>query len=66
MNLVLLLCGRNPILQRMFIARHLSDFFGKRLIVPESCIAELGQNHVPPKFESMILDDKKFISGPNL
>ena len=23
------------------IARHLSDFFGKRLIVPETCITEL-------------------------
>ena len=31
------------------IARHLSDFFGNRLIVPESCITKLGQNHVPPK-----------------
>ena len=41
------------------ITRHLSDFFGKRLIVPESCITELGQNHVPPKSESIILDDKK-------
>ena len=35
------------------------SFFGKRLIVPESCITELEQNHVPPKFESIILDDKK-------
>ena len=24
------------------ITRHLSDFFGKRLIVPESCITEFG------------------------
>ena len=29
------------------ITRHLSDFFSKRLIVPESYIIELGQNHVP-------------------
>ena len=41
------------------IARHLSDFFGNRLIVPESCITELDQNHVPPKSKSIILDDKK-------
>ena len=27
------------------IVRHLSDFFGKRFIVPESCTTELGQNH---------------------
>ena len=33
------------------IARHLSDFFGRRLIVPESFITELGQNHVSPKSE---------------
>ena len=41
------------------IARHLSVFFGKRLIVPESCITELGQNHAPPKSESILLDDNK-------
>ena len=41
------------------IARHVSDCFGKRLIVPETCITELGQNHVPPKSESIIFDDKK-------
>ena len=41
------------------ITRHLSDFFGNRLIVPECCITELGQNHVPPKSELIILDDKK-------
>ena len=41
------------------IAKHLSDFFGKRLIAPESFITELGQNHLLPKFESIILDDKK-------
>ena len=28
------------------IARHISDFFGNRLIVPESCLTKLGQNHV--------------------
>ena len=37
------------------IARHLSDLFGKRLIVPETCIIELGQNHVPLKSESIFL-----------
>ena len=41
------------------ITRHLSDFFGKLLTVPECCITELGKNHVPPKSESIILDDKK-------
>ena len=29
------------------VARHLSDFFGNHLIVPEICITKLGQNHVP-------------------
>ena len=41
--------------QRIII-RHLSLFFGKRLIVPEYCITELGQNHVPPTFDSIILN----------
>ena len=41
------------------IARHLSDFFGNRLIVPESCITKLGQNHVPPESKSIILNDEK-------
>ena len=41
------------------IARHLFVFFGKRLIIPESCITELGQNHAPPKSESIHLDDNK-------
>ena len=41
------------------IARHLSVFFGNRLIVPESCITKLGQNHVPPESKSIILNDEK-------
>ena len=40
------------------IVRHLSDFFGKQLIVSEYCITELGQNHVPPTSDSIILNDK--------
>ena len=40
------------------IDRHLSDFFSKRLIVPEYCTTELGQNLVSPTFDSIILDDK--------
>ena len=40
------------------IVRHLSNFSGKRLIVPEYCITELRQNHVPPTSESIILNDK--------
>ena len=44
------------------IVRHLSDFFGKRLIVPEYCITELGQNHIPPTSDSVILNDRKFTS----
>ena len=47
------------------IARHLSDFFGYRLIVPESVITKLGQNHVSPKSDSIILNDQKITSGPN-
>ena len=30
------------------ITRHLSDFFGNRLIVPEYGITTVGLNHVPP------------------
>ena len=33
-------------LQRI-VLRYLSNFFGSRLVVPEYCIDELGQNHVP-------------------
>ena len=40
------------------IVRHLSDFFGNRFIVPESCITKLGQNHVPPKSDLIILNDQ--------
>ena len=42
------------------IVRHLSDFFGNRFIVPESCITKLGQNYVPPKSDLIILNDQKF------
>ena len=41
------------------IAQHLSDCFGKHLIVPKSWITQLGQNHVTLKSKSIILDDKK-------
>ena len=34
-------------------------FFGKRLIVPEYYITELGQNHAPPTSDSIILNDSK-------
>ena len=44
---------------------YLSDFFGNRLIVQESCITKLGQNRVPPKSDSIILNDQKSHSGPN-
>ena len=40
------------------IVRHLSKNNGNRLIVPESCITKLGQNHVPPKSNSIILNDQ--------
>ena len=39
------------------IVRHLSHFFGKRLMVPEFCITELGHNHVPPTSDFFILND---------
>ena len=29
------------------VLTYLSNFFGSRLVVPEYCINELGQNHVP-------------------
>ena len=48
------------------IVRHLLDFFGNRLIVLESCITKLGQNRVPPKSDSIIFNDQKNHSGPNL
>ena len=41
------------------ILRYLSNFFGSRLVVPEYCIDELGQNHVPPKYVIFISDRKK-------
>ena len=58
MKLVLLLCGKNQIYQE-----NISNFFGKRLILPEYCITELGHTHFPPTSDSIILDDKKNISG---
>ena len=33
-------------------------FFSKRLIIPEYFVTELGQNHVPPTSDSIILNDK--------
>ena len=62
MKLVLLLCDKNQMLQQM-LKELLFDiyliFFGNRFIVPESCITKLGQNHVPPKSDSIILNDQK-------
>ena len=48
------------------IVRRLSDFFSKLLIVSEYYITKLGQNHVPPTSNSIILNDNQFISGQNL
>ena len=31
------------------VLRYLSNVFGSRLVVPEYCTDELGQNHVPPQ-----------------
>ena len=42
---------------QIIIVPHLSDFFGKRLIIPEYCITELEQNHVPPTSDSIIFND---------
>ena len=41
----------------MNYSSNFNSFFGKRLIVPEYCITELGQNHVPPESDSVILND---------
>ena len=41
------------------ILRYLSNCFGSRLVVPEYCIDELGQNHVPPQCDFFISDRKK-------
>ena len=49
--------------QRIIVC-HLFDFFGNHLFVPESCITRLRQNHVPPKYDVIILNDQKFTSGP--
>ena len=37
-----------------FVLRYLSNFFGSRLVVPEYCTDELGQNHVPPQCDFFI------------
>ena len=37
---------------KIIIVSHLSDCFSNRLIVSESCITILGQNHVPPKSDT--------------
>jgi len=41
------------------VLRYLSNYFGSRLVVPEYCIDELGQNHVPPQCDFFISDRKK-------
>ena len=41
------------------VLRYLSNFFGSRLLVPEYCIDELGQKHVPPQCDFFISDRKK-------
>ena len=48
------------------VLRYLSNYFGSRLVVPEYCIDELGQNYVPPQCDFFISDRKKFIFGQNL
>ena len=40
---------------RRIVLRYLSNFFGSRLVVPEYCIDELGQNHVPLKCDFLYL-----------
>ena len=68
-KLVLLLCDKNQIyqgkLKELLFVIHLI-FFGKRLIVPEYYITELGQNHAPPTSDSIILNDSKiqFLKKP--
>ena len=44
--------------QRILL-RYLSNYFGSRLVVPEYCTDELGQNHVPPQCDFFISDRKK-------
>ena len=41
------------------ILQYLTISFSKRLIVPEYCITELGQNLVPLESDSVTLNDKK-------
>ena len=48
------------------VFRYLSNYFGSRLVVPEYCIGELGQNHVPPQCDFFYLIVKKYIFGQNL
>ena len=45
---------------------YLSNFFGSRLVVPEYCIDELGQNRVPPQCDLLISDRKKIHFWTNL
>ena len=45
------------------VVRYLSNCFGSRLVVPEYCIDELGQNRVPPQCDLIV---KKYILGQNL
>ena len=40
------------------VLRYLSNFFGSSLVVPAYCIDELGQNHVPSKYDFLISDRK--------
>ena len=34
---------------QIIVLKYLSNVFGSRLVVPEYCIDELGQNHVHPQ-----------------
>ena len=45
-------------LQRI-VLRYLSNFIGSRIVVPQYCIDELRQNHVPPQCDFFISDSKK-------
>ena len=48
------------------VLRYLSNYFGSRLVVPEYCIDELGQNRVPPQCDLLISDRKKIHFWTNL
>jgi hypothetical protein len=41
------------------ILRHLSSYFGSRLVVPEAEITKLGQNHVVPDCNSFVYEKKR-------